>query len=81
VGKVFKPTLRWAAAQRVFDELLAPLRHAGVTAEVEVVPDQVHGSVATVRLKGAPGTDGAAVERSVAELFAPFVTKHRVEWS
>jgi fatty-acyl-CoA synthase len=81
VGKVFKPSLRWDAAQRVFDALLAPLREAGVAAEVEVVADQVHGSVATVRLKGGPGTDRAAVERGVTELFAPFVTRYRVEWS
>jgi fatty-acyl-CoA synthase len=81
VGKVFKPTLRWDAAQRVFDGLLAPVRDAGVTAEVEVMPDQVHGSLARVRLKGAPGTDHAAVERTVTELFGPFVIKHRVEWS
>lgn len=81
VGKVFKPELRWDAARRVFSDLVAPLHQASVEAEVQVRPDPRHGSLATVRLKGAPGLDRAAIERRVGELFAPFAIKHRVEWS
>ena len=80
VGKVFKPELRWDAARRVFDDLLAPLSEAGVEAEVLVRPDQVHGTVAHVRLSAPAGADRAAIERKVAELFAPFVMRHRLEW-
>lgn len=81
VGKVFKPELRWDAARRVFAALLAPLADAGVAPEVHVGADPVHGTLARVVLKAAPGADRAAVERRVAELFAPFVIRHRVEWS
>ena len=81
VGKVFKPELRWDAARRVFTSLLAPVREAGVEPEVQVGADPVHGTLARVALKGAHGTDRAAIERRVTELFAPFVIRHRIEWS
>jgi fatty-acyl-CoA synthase len=81
VGKVFKPELRWDAARRVFDDLLAPLREAGVKAEVQVQPDPVHGTLARVLLKTTAGADRETIERKVTELFAPFVIRHRVEWS
>jgi fatty-acyl-CoA synthase len=81
VGKVFKPELRWDAARRVFDDLVAPLREAGVKAEVQVQPDPVHGTLARVLLKATAGADRETIERKVTELFAPFVIRHRVEWS
>jgi len=80
VGKVFKPELRWDAARRVFASLLAPLRDAGVEPEVQVAADPVHGTVATVALKGPPDIDRAALEHQVTRLFAPFVIRHRLEW-
>ena len=38
VGKVFKPQLRWNAAQRVFTQTLAPLIEQGIRYEVSVGP-------------------------------------------
>jgi len=81
VGKVFKPELRWDAARRVFTALLAPLREGGVEAEVQVGADPLHGTLARVALKAAPGADRAAIERRVGDLLAPFVIQHRVDWS
>jgi len=80
VGKVFKPTLREDAARRVFDELLAPVREDGVTAEVTVGPDPTHGTLVTVRLAAPASTDRTAVERAVAVVFAPFAIARRTRW-
>ncbi len=81
VGKVFKPELRWDAARRVFIARLAPLREAGVGVEVQVGADPVHGTLARIALKAAPGSDRAAIERRVGELLAPFVIRYTVDWS
>jgi fatty-acyl-CoA synthase len=80
VGKVFKPELRLDAARRVFEDLLAPLHESDVEVEVQVLPDPVHGTVTRVLLNAPAAADRAAIQRKVAELFAPFVMRHRVEW-
>jgi hypothetical protein len=45
-----------------------------------VLPDPVHGTVARVLLDAPAAADRAAIQWKVAELFAPFVMRHRVEW-
>ncbi len=79
VGKVFKPQLRWDAAGRVFDNVLAPLRERGIDAKVHVGAHGSHGSIATVTLTGVPNDKREAVAGEVHALLAPFVMRHEVK--
>lgn len=81
VGKVFKPSLRWDAAQRVFEKALAPLKEKGVNYEVSVGAHGTHGSVATVTVSGAPEAERAAIESYVHGALDPFVMRHEVKFA
>jgi fatty-acyl-CoA synthase len=78
VGKVFKPQLRWDAANRVFDKVLAPLRERGIDCRVKVGAHGSHGSIATVTLARVPVDSREAVAGEVHTLLAPFVMRHEV---
>jgi fatty-acyl-CoA synthase len=79
VGKVFKPQLRWDAAQRKVSELLADLQQGGVQIAVSVGSHPVHGSLVTVRVQG-PAAQRSAVEDEVHKRLGPLVMKHEIEW-
>ncbi|WP_456685049.1 AMP-binding enzyme, partial [Bradyrhizobium sp. P5_C11_2] len=78
VGKVFKPQLRWDAAQRVFTKVLAPLAERGIDCKVKVGAHGSHGSIATVTVVGTPEVERGAVAGEVHKLLAPFVMRHEV---
>jgi fatty-acyl-CoA synthase len=78
VGKVFKPQLRWDAAQRVFTKVLAPLAARGIDCKVKVGAHGSHGSIAAVTLTGLSEDQRALVEQEVHALLAPFVMRHEV---
>jgi len=78
VGKVFKPKLRWDAAQRVFTGVLTPLVERGIDCKVQVGPHGSHGSVATVTLRRVPEATREAVTNEVHTILAPFVMRHEV---
>ncbi|MBV9456945.1 MAG: AMP-binding protein, partial [Bradyrhizobium sp.] len=78
VGKVFKPQLRWDAAQRVFTGVLTPLMERGVDCKVKVGAHGSHGSVAVVTLSGVDQAERDAVINEVHTLLAPFVIRHEV---
>jgi fatty-acyl-CoA synthase len=78
VGKVFKPQLRWDAAKRVFNNVLAPLTEKGVDYKVQVGPHGSHGSVATVTLEHVPEHKRELVANEVHSLLAPFVMRHEI---
>lgn len=78
VGKVFKPQLRWDAAQRVFTQVLAPLVARGIDCKVKVGAHGSHGSIATVTLAGLPPDQREVVAGEVHTLLAPFVMRHEV---
>jgi fatty-acyl-CoA synthase len=80
VGKVFKPQLRWDAAQRVFADTLSGLSSRGATVAVAVGAHPVHGSLATVSVSGvSPGNRGE-IEQQVHEKLNPFVLRHEIVW-
>jgi len=81
VGKVFKPKLRWDAAQRVFARSLAPLVEQGIRCEVNVVAHDTHGSLATVTIKDVPAESREAVAQRVHEGLDPFVMRHEIHWA
>ena len=86
VGKVFKPQLRWDAAQRVFSDTLSPLAAEGAVATVAVGAHGTHGTLTTVTLAAAPGSSLARNERErleqlVHERLNPFVIRHQIVWA
>jgi fatty-acyl-CoA synthase len=81
VGKVFKPQLRWNAAQRVFMQTLAPLIEQGIRYEVSVGPHGTHGSLATVTIQGVPMGSRQAVTQQVHERLNPFAIRHEIHWT
>jgi fatty-acyl-CoA synthase len=81
VGKVFKPQLRWDAAQRVFSRKLAPLVEQGLGCEVSVGAHDTHGSLATVTIHGVPTGSREAVAQQIDERLNPFVIRHEIRWT
>ena len=81
VGKIFKPRLRWDAAQRVFTGTLAPLRDRGIACAVEVGAHGSHGSIATVTITDLPEDQRAAVIAEVERLLGPFVMRHEIRFA
>jgi fatty-acyl-CoA synthase len=78
VGKVFKPQLRWDAAERVFTSVLAPLSKKGIEYKVSVGPHGTHGSIAVATITQVPDHQRGAVASEVHTLLAPFVLRHEV---
>ena len=81
VGKVFKPQLRWDAAQRVFAKVLTPLVERGIDCKVKVGAHGSHGSIATVTLTGVPADQRDVIASEVHTLLAPFVMRHEVVYA
>jgi fatty-acyl-CoA synthase len=80
VGKVFKPALRWDAAERAIRRLLAPLATGGLDVGVSVGAHPEHGSLIRVTLAGAPGAARAVIEQEVHKRLDPLTLKHALEW-
>ncbi|HEY8050657.1 MAG TPA: acyl-CoA synthetase [Ramlibacter sp.] len=74
VGKVFKPQLRWDAAERKVKAMLADLEQGGVHVAVKAASHPVHGNLITVTLRGG----GAATEAEVHKRLDPLTTRHEV---
>ena len=80
VGKVFKPALRWDAAQRAVTQMLADLRRQDLEIAIEVGAHAIHGSLITVRLKGLPAAARAQLEAQVHERLNPLELRHEIVW-
>jgi fatty-acyl-CoA synthase len=81
VGKVFKPQLRWDAAQRKVSQMLADLQSSDLQVAVSVAVHAVHGSVITVHLQGQSQLDRRAVENEINHRLDPLVIRHEIVWS
>jgi fatty-acyl-CoA synthase len=81
VGKVFKPELRWQAAQRVGAELLADLVNEDCAIEVSVGAHGTHGSMMRVQVQAAEGLDAEQVTAAIDQRLAPLAWAHEVVWS
>ncbi|WP_416899678.1 MAG: acyl-CoA synthetase [Minwuia sp.] len=72
VGKIFKPDLRIAAAQRVHERDLAALAaETGAAISVKVRSDKVHGTLAVVTVSGGPGD----IQDRIREVMGGYETK------
>lgn len=60
VGKIFKPQLRHLAAQITLQRLTKALLGEDVPVDVDVGPHPMHGSFASIRLRGDVGEEGLA---------------------
>ncbi|MEI7443477.1 MAG: acyl-CoA synthetase [Burkholderiales bacterium] len=78
VGKVFKPALRWDAARRVVERMLADLALPGLKVDVGAHP--VHGSLITVSVEGVPEARRADVAATVQARIGPLTTRHEIDW-
>ena len=80
VGKVFKPALRWDAAQRAVTRMLGALKRPGVDLAVHVGAHEEHGSLITVAIAGVPEDERASLERQVRERLDPLTLRHEITW-
>jgi len=80
VGKVFKPALRWDAAERAVRRLLASIAKDGLDVSVSVGAHAEHGTLIRVALAGVDGASRTAIEREVHRRLDPLTLKHAVEW-
>ena len=71
VGKIFKPALRFDAAQKTLARTLEPLARNGVAIKVEVAAHRTLGTLATIRIK-APAGQQKALEAKCRELLGQF---------
>jgi fatty-acyl-CoA synthase len=81
VGKVFKPALRWDAAQRVATQLMSDVALGGGSLSVEAGAHPVHGSLISVSLRGVPAALRAEIERVARERLGPLTMRHELSWS
>ena len=80
VGKVFKPQLRWDAAQRVFTQTLQGLARSGTTFDVVVGAHDTHGTLAKVTIAGVSEAERESVGQQVRAALDPFVIRHELNW-
>jgi fatty-acyl-CoA synthase len=78
VGKVFKPALRWDAARRVAERMLADLSLPGLRVDAGAHP--VHGSLITVSIEGVPPSGRAAIGKDVHDRLGPLTIRHDIDW-
>ena len=80
VGKVFKPALRWDAAERAVTRMLADLAQDGGKLTVAVGPHAGHGNLITVTIEGVAEGGRAGLGRQVDERLDPLVLRHETVW-
>ena len=82
VGKVFKPALRWDAAERAVRADARPIcRRTASTSACRSVRMRSTARSIRVALAGVDGASRAAIEREVHRRLDPLTIKHAVEWA
>ncbi|MBM4326930.1 MAG: acyl-CoA synthetase [Deltaproteobacteria bacterium] len=79
VGKIFKPALRWDSIKRVYEKDLEKLGDLAESITVTVNEDKVHGSVAKITIKPAPGATVETIRTKVDEILGLYTIRYRVE--
>lgn len=80
VGKVFKPALRWQAAERAVADMLADLTPSGASLRVEVGAHPEHGSLITVTWRDVPEADRARLAGQTDARLDPLTLRHVLVW-
>jgi fatty-acyl-CoA synthase len=81
VGKVFKPALRWDAAQRLGETLLQPLVQAPVRCEVKVHAHDTHGSMMSVTFHHCPPEQQESLQERARVLLDPLTLRHTIAFA
>jgi fatty-acyl-CoA synthase len=80
VGKVFKPALRWDAAERAVRRMLEPVTAGGCRVDVSVGSHAEHGTLVTVTLACDATEARPAFERQVRDKLDPLPMRHAIVW-
>jgi fatty-acyl-CoA synthase len=80
VGKVFKPALRWDAAERAVRRMLAPVAANGCAVDVAVGSHAEHGTLVTVTLGCDSAAARVAYEQQVRAKLDPLPLRHAIVW-
>jgi fatty-acyl-CoA synthase len=78
VGKVFKPELRWRAAQKVFSQALTFLTEENVKFEVKVGADDTHGTLAVISLTEIDPLKRTSLESRISRILNTFALSFRI---
>ncbi len=78
VGKIFKPSLRADAIERVFTQELGSLSLSSDKATISVENHPTHGMMAVVSLSGSPDAD---LEKKIVDKLGAYTVSHSLEWS
>jgi fatty-acyl-CoA synthase len=81
VGKIFKPALRWKSIENVYLEALEALGDRIESLTVTVAEDKIHGSLANIAIKAAPGVSTEEIKSKVDELLARYTVKYTLDIS
>jgi fatty-acyl-CoA synthase len=81
VGKIFKPALRWKSIEKVYLEALEALGNLVDSVAVTVAEDKIHGSLAHISIKGAPGVSAEEIKSNVDELLARYTVNYKLDIS
>jgi fatty-acyl-CoA synthase len=76
VGKIFKPSLRWQAIQRVYQTELEALGDLVESFDVSVDEDKYNGSLAVVTIKARHGISVDEIKHKVDNILARYTVKH-----
>ena len=80
VGKVFKPALRFDAAERAVRRMLGPVAERGCRIDVSVAAHAEHGTLVTVGLGCDDPASRAAFEQQVRTELDPLPLRHEIVW-
>jgi len=80
VGKVFKPALRWDAAQRAVTRLLADVPISDQTLTVQVGAHPEHGTLIRVEIAGVSEIERAALQQQIDQRLDPLTLRHAIVW-
>ena len=79
VGKIFKPSLRWQAIQRVYETELEVLADTVESVEISVNEDKIQGSIAEINIKAGPGISADEIKQSVENILARYTVKYKLD--
>jgi len=79
VGKIFKPSLRWQAIQRVYQAELEVIAELTESIHISVREDKIHGALAVIKIKPATGISHAELRKKVDDLLARYTVKYMLE--
>ena len=81
VGKLFKPQLRWWSIAEAYREALKAIGEQAEIVDVEVGPDDVHGTLARITLKPNSTSDCAKIEEVVAEILGNYTMRYQLQFA